>query len=76
MKEIKKVTSSEAKADDGSPGRRRDQGGSERRAAVVGEVSIGSPTANALPNLLLPGQYHGQANDGYADPQLECVLET
>jgi len=26
--------------------------------------------------LLLPGQYHGQDNDGYADPQLECVLET
>jgi hypothetical protein len=45
--------------------------GSERRAAVVGEVSIGSPTANALPNLLLPGQYHRQDNDGYADPQLE-----
>jgi putative transport protein len=44
--------------------------------AIVGEVSIGSPTANALPNLLLPGQYHSQDNDGYADPQLECVLET
>jgi hypothetical protein len=25
---------------------------------------------------LVPGQYHGQDNDGYADPQLECVLET
>jgi hypothetical protein len=34
------------------------------------------PTANALPNLLLPGQYHGHDKDGYADPQLECVLET
>jgi hypothetical protein len=43
---------------------------------LLGEVSIGSPTANALPNLPLPSQYHGQDNDGYADPQLECVLET
>ena len=46
-----------------------------------GELGDGSPrfpipTANAVPNLLLPGQYHGQDNDGYADPQLECVLET
>jgi hypothetical protein len=46
-----------------------------------GELGDGSlrfpiPTANAVPTLLLPGQYHGQDNDGYADPQLECVLET
>jgi hypothetical protein len=27
-------------------------------------------------HLLLPGQYHGHDNKGYADPQLECVLET
>jgi hypothetical protein len=35
---------------DGYRDRRRDAGGSERRAAVVGEVSIGRPTAKALPN--------------------------
>jgi hypothetical protein len=34
------------------------------------------PNRSALPNLLLPGQYHGHDNDGYAGPQLECVLET
>ena len=36
----------------------------------------GVRTANALANLLLPGEYHGEDNDGYADPQLECVLKT
>jgi hypothetical protein len=50
------------------------------RAIFVCPTSpVGSPgisNASALPNLLLPGQYYGHDNDGYADPQLECVLET
>jgi hypothetical protein len=42
----------------------------------LGYVEIFLVTRRALLlHLLLPGQYYGHDKEGYADPQLKCVLE-